>query len=102
MAQFKLSANCPKNINTNGATVCVSIKTSARTKKQALRNKPIPQMTGWIKGNLLIIASPRAVPSGTPIIPAVMAMTPKVNETLHTAKGRKGDINLQSALTNWT
>ena len=55
-------------------------------KRNVVMARPIPQITGSARGNLILSLVLRIAPQGTPIIPAIIVITPKTNATLEKNK----------------
>ena len=83
IAQLQLSATSPRNTSVY-AKFAFSVTNSIEAAiSGALISKPMAQITGSDRGYRLPNLVDRKLPSGTPIIPAIIVITPNLNDTLN-------------------
>jgi len=88
--QFRLRATSPRKTKANPIMTFVRARKNATKMNPDERMRPQPQIKGSERGyfsrNLVL----RIAPSGTPIIPETIVTAPKINDTLHRDKDKKG------------
>lgn len=76
--QFKLIANCPKNIKTKQTVEFELAKHAPRNINGELTRRPTAQINGSACFQRTLSFCANMEPSGTPINPATIAMTPNL------------------------
>ena len=81
MLQLRLRARLPRKMKRKQATMLMLTKRRPRDRKMAETRRPPAQMIGSARGYLALSDVDSVIPRGTPTMPDIIMITPKMKET---------------------